>query len=269
MNETKENVIKETSEEKPNLPEIVTKNMKPEQELEFAKTLKKLHLSENDFELFQLMRALQIYKAYYETIPERIEKAALSAEEIALKASIDVETMSVYLEGIAQKAGLAVERLGTDIGDRVRVTFNEIDNQVFKTGRELSEKLRETILAECENSLPLNKLKKAGNILNEAVSGCNRATTEMQKSIKLAKWTHYGVIAAAVLIVVLTSWICFHFHYTAKLSEERITIADQIDMNQAVLIELEKAGKKLEISKSAKNTKLLTIKDAEGVIEFK
>ena len=279
MDEISEKTANGAREEKPaeKIFRIVIEDLTPEQENQFRAALEELHISKDDLEMFQLMRALQIYKAYYESIPQRIEQAAASAEETCNKISYDIETCAAYFEGIRDIANNSIEKFGTNVEDRIRVSFNEIDDQIYKKGHELSEKLKEKILEECENTLPLTELKKAGSILTEAVVNSNRATEAMQKSIKFAKWTHYGVITAAVAVVVLVSWIFFHFRYATRLSEERITVVDQIGINQAVLIELSKAGKKLEITTSKKNTKLLSMKDAdgwksttgEGVIEFK
>ena len=271
MPETENSSVKkpENTREKEPAPgevlfKVVINDLSPEQVNQFRDTLEELHLSKDDSELFQLIRALQIYKAYYETIPERIEQAAVAAEEISSKTATELESAAGYFEAISGTAHTAIEKFGTDIADRIRVSFNTIDDQIHKKGNELSDILREKIYGECESSLmpAMNELKKAGSILTETVKKSHNATVKLEKNINLAKWTHYGAISVAVIVSILAMWVFFHFRYSTRLSEERIIVANEIGMNQAVLIELSKAGKRLELS--GKNRNLVSIQNAEG-----
>ena len=257
-----------TQETKPGPGEILFKvvinDLSPEQVNQFRDTLEELHLSKDDSEIFQLIRALQIYKVYYETIPERIEQAAAAAEEISSKTATELESAAGYFEAISGTAHTAIEKFGSDIADRIRVSFNTIDDQIHKKGNELSDTLKEKIYGECENSLTpaMNELKKAGTVITETVKKSHNATIKLEKSVNLAKWTHYGAISAAVFFSILAMWFFFHFRYSTRLSEERVFLANEIGMNQAVLIELSKAGKRIELSGKKRN--LISIQDAEG-----
>ncbi len=49
---------------------------------EFFRNLHEAGISPNDVELARLLRALQLYKAYYETIPGAVQKAAAEIERL-------------------------------------------------------------------------------------------------------------------------------------------------------------------------------------------
>src|SRR5437867_10929751 len=54
---------------------------------EFFQNLHEAGISPNDVELARLLRALQLYKTYYETIPASVQKAAAEIER--LKQEVD------------------------------------------------------------------------------------------------------------------------------------------------------------------------------------
>jgi len=49
---------------------------------EFFRNLHEAGISPNDVELARLLRALQLYKSYYETIPASVQKAAAEIERL-------------------------------------------------------------------------------------------------------------------------------------------------------------------------------------------
>src|SRR5947199_9714321 len=77
---------------------------------EFFRNLHEAGISPNDVELARLMRALQLYKAYYETIPAAVQKAAAEIERLKRETerlSSDARDSS---EAGAQLAGPVIEQ---------------------------------------------------------------------------------------------------------------------------------------------------------------
>ena len=65
----------------------LTEGLSPEQRSEFFQALHEAGITTHDVELARLLRALQLYKTYYETIPASVQKAAAEIER--LKQEID------------------------------------------------------------------------------------------------------------------------------------------------------------------------------------
>ncbi len=53
-----------------------------EQQAEFFRNLHEAGISPNDVELARLLRALQLYKVYYESIPATVQEAAAKIEQL-------------------------------------------------------------------------------------------------------------------------------------------------------------------------------------------
>lgn len=125
-------------------------------------------------------------------------------------------------------------------------------------------------------------LMEAKEELSKVVAENKRISRELLKDVNADKRVRYATILSACLIAIAASWIVFHFHYEARMTEERIsainTVVRQMEHNQDVLFELAKANRRLELQDGEKKgEKLLAISNAEGytslgkagVIKFK
>jgi signal transduction histidine kinase len=147
--------------------------------------------------------------------------------------------------------------------------------------RGISTDFKENLTVAMKESLPLSELKEAGKTLTDTIAASNQASAELRNNIKVAGLTRIGVIAAATLVVIVASWLVTHFHYESRFEKARLSVVsrviEQVEDNQAILNELAKANRRLELSRSESGTKLLAISNAKGytstskagVIKFK
>ena len=129
-------------------------------------------------------------------------------------------------------------------------------------------------------NIDIEKLK-AGKTFTETIAASNQASAELRNNIRIAGLTRIGVIAAATLVVIIASWLVIHFHYESRFEKARLGVVgrviEQVEDNQAILNELAKANRRLELSRGESGTKLLAISNARGytstskagMIEFK
>jgi hypothetical protein len=99
----------------------------------------------------------------------------------------------------------------------------------------------------------------------------------------MARRIHLGAYALGGFLIVcslaLVSWISLHQWYLGRIERERTALVGQIEQNRAVLLELAKSHRTLELLQGPEDShrKLLVMKDASGwqskrnhgVIEFK
>src|SRR5213083_3109885 len=88
---------------------------------EFFRNLHEAGISPNDVELARLLRALQLYKAYYETIPGAVQKAASEIERLKR----EIERLSSDARD-SSEAGAQLAGQVTEEADRVRHDLTQI-----------------------------------------------------------------------------------------------------------------------------------------------
>jgi len=112
---------------------------------EFFQNLHEAGISPNDIELARLLRILQLYKAYYESIPAAVQLAAAQVERLSIDARHSSESCARLTDQFVQKAERFRQDL-TDIYDRVEeATHESAENLASRMDELLSVRFEQTV----------------------------------------------------------------------------------------------------------------------------
>src|SRR5438034_2387438 len=103
---------------------------------EFFRNLHEAGISPNDVELARLLRALQLYKSYYETIPGAVLKAAAEIERLKR----EIERLSSDARD-SSEAGAQLAGQVTEEAERVRQDLTQIHKDVEEAMRQSAQSL--------------------------------------------------------------------------------------------------------------------------------
>ena len=255
------------------LKATLTEGLPQEQVTEFYKLLHETGISRYDVEILLLMRTLGTFQKFYAEIPKSIHAAADRMQKVDAAIDNMANSLNQSLNDF--------DELTDSIGAHVKEASKKAMNRAAAEMRTISAGFKENLTAAMNESLPLSELKEAGKTFTDTIAESNRASAELRNDIKVAGLTRIGVIAAATLAVILASWLVIYFLYQSRFENERLSVVgivvDQVENNQAILSELSRANRKLELSYNESGQKLLTISNArgytstskEGVIAFK
>jgi hypothetical protein len=254
---------------------------------EFFRTLHEAGISQNDVELARLLRALQLYKAYYESIPAAVEKAAAEIERIKGEVESFSRDAHQSSETSAQLAGQVIQET-----ERVRTDLAKIQEQIEKgmvqSSEGIASRMAELLKAGIEKTvlLPLQTrladLAGSSKEFGDAIAQSNKAVALLRDNVKVIRrsylWT-YGLSGLLIVCALFSvSWLCLHQWYSDQIEKERAASVGYMEKNRTVLLGLAKSHRTLELIQNPDrpNSKLLIMKDASGwqsagkcgVIEF-
>jgi DNA repair exonuclease SbcCD ATPase subunit len=253
---------------------------------EFFQNLHEAGISPNDVELARLLRSLQLYKAYYESIPAAVQAAAAEIERLKQeidRLSADARRSS---EASANCAGQVIQE-----AEHVRQDLTKIHEQVEEATRGGAERVAgrmadflsvslETALHPLETRLA--ELAGSNGAFDDAIARSDQAAAALTQNAALARRVHLGAYALATFLIAcalsLGSWFSLHQWYEDRIKRERADLVQQVEKNRAVLLKLAEWHRTLELLQDPDHPsrKLLVMKDASGwqstrnhgVIEF-
>ena len=271
--------------------EALSDGLDDKQKAEFYQVMLNAGLSADDGVLAKLLRALQLYKAYYAEIPEAIQKAVLDVRRLTRRAERVEDAGKESLNQILQHAAQvdeslkrihlhieeATEKASASVSSRMADAREKIKSHIEDTSDQAAAAVAERMAAAMEKALPLAELTEAGKVFSDVVASGRQASSELNKNLKAIRRAHYFAYALAAVALVLVFWAYTHFRYETRLEKERAAIVAQVDGNQAVLLELARSKRRLELANGEKGSKMLVIRNAtgwtsagnHGVIEFK
>lgn len=257
------------------------------QKAEFFRTLHEIGISPNDVELGRLLRALQLYKAYYETIPSAVKEAAGKIEHLKQEIERISNDTRGSLDAGAQLTGQVIQET-----EKIHQDLTQIQKHVEEAMRQsapsMASHMAEQITADIEQKVlsplqnRLDKLAGSNKAFDDAIVRNNKAAAALEKSTTMARrfrfWTYALGGCAVVCSFVLVFWFFLHRWYADQIDQECAELIKQVKTNRAVLQQLSKSHRTLELLQdpTQPNRKLLIMKDAsgwqsaskQGVIEF-
>lgn len=256
----------------------LAKGLTDEKRAEFFQTLHEAGIDPRDSVLARLLRALQLYKAYYEKIPADIQKAVADIER--LKDGID-NSAEDAMQSVS--AGEQILDQVIKVASKVEASLSQlqvhIDDVVHKSSKAITQKMTETLRTATAKAIPIEELAAAGSTFKDAVATSEQATASLYRNIKGIRQAHLFTYVMGTCSLVIVFWVFLHLRYERMTDENRTTVIEQVKDNQAVLNELAIRQRRMELVPDSKNPKrkLLVIDDAEGwttknkqgVIEFK
>ena len=254
---------------------------------EFFRNLHEAGISPNDVELARLLRALQLYKAYYESIPAAVRAAAAEIERLKQeidRLSADARSSSEASGRLAGQVIREAERFRQDltgIRERVEVAARgSAENLASHMAELLTANIEKTVLQPLESRL--DELAGLNLAFDDAIKRSNNAAVALGQSVALARRVHFGAYALGALVIAcsltLASWFYLDRLYADRFERDRAALVQQIEKNRAVLLKLAESHRTLELLQDPErpHRKLLVMKDAscwqstrnQGVIEF-
>ena len=264
--------------------EKFAQNLPDDKKAEFFRVLQEAGIQPQDSDLIRLLRALQIYKSYYEEIPVSINKGIEEMRQIEEK----MQRLRKEIEDLANNSGqsaVAGERLlekviheSSQVGERVKHMQTHVEAAVEKSVELVSLRVKETLDEVVNKSIPLEALSAAGMDITEAVAESRRATASMRNDVRVIRVTHVFSCLVASLVLIFIFWGCLFYQFEQKEAEIRNAVSAEIKVNQDILSTLVKTRHNFELVTDTNNPrrKLLFIKNAKGwttldkygVIEF-
>jgi hypothetical protein len=261
--------------------------LSPGQRSEFFQVLHEAGITAHDVELAQLLRALQLYKAYYESIPLAVQAAigemsrlkqevatlsaaatqqAASVSRIADEILVEAQQFRGHLEGIHLHLEAAIQKSAEALATQMAGM--------------LQARIGETVLTPLQQQL--TDLLAANDALDQAIEKGKAAAAGMQKHAHVARQIHLGGYAVASLVIVSVlvagSWLFIRSSYAHQLQRERVALVHDNEKNRQVLLKLAESGRTLELRQDPKRPQVyyLVMKAASGwestqhhgVIEF-
>ncbi len=233
----------------------LAEGLSPEQRSEFFQILHQTGITRQDVELARLLRALQLYKAFYQEIPARVFEAVKETDALVLRIKSLQESLSNRLD----TALTQLER-NVQVASTISSQFREAKSVITVAIEKATSDVALALDLALRNSLSAGLLKPFESFLENIEDQCGRTTGEAKQitlQLKQARSIHIGAyaLAAAVIALALTGvlWFTAARHYTQR---EELLI-QQIDRNRQVLSELARKGEVLEMQRDPDDSRKL------------
>lgn len=247
---------------------------------EFFRNLHEAGIGPNDVELAKLLRVLQLYKTYYESIPEAVRKAAAEMERIT-KHTRGCADASALLAGQMLEESIQFRQEVSKIRETIGEALTEsTEALVQQTAQSLESAIEKNVLLPLKNRI--HDLAQSNLGFEEAIARSDSAAKALRRNADLTRHVHLGtyILASltAVVLAVMGSWFYLNQVYMEQLGKERAALLQEISQNRTVLLELAKSHRTLQLVHDPQHPerKLLAMKDASawqsndghGVLEF-
>ena len=235
--------------------EELAEGLSEDQKTEYFKTLHEVGVSPSDVELARLLKALQLYKGYYESIPEAVKNSAGKIDQLKQ----EIEKLSVDaragLDAGAMLAGQVIKE-AEKVSQGVSGIGVYIDNAMRQSAEGLTKHLSGQLTKGIKDSLtPLEgrliQLVAANKTFDDAITQSKKAAILLQQNAATARkgqfWA-YGLCSLLVVCsLVAVSWLWIHRSYEVQYAAKYEALVKQNDRNRAVLLRLSKLNKSLEL----------------------
>jgi len=267
--------------------ERLAEGLSPEQRSEFFQVLHETDITAHDVELARLLRVLQLYKAYYESIPSAIQTAVEDISRVKEEIAALVSAATQQAPAVSKIADEVLAEARNFQGQLAGIHLH-VEAAIEKSAQTLATRMAgllhsridETVLAPLHQQL--TDLVTANQALDQAIEKSKTATAGMQKHAAVARQIHLGGYALASLVIasvlIFGSWLFIRSSYAQQMQRERLALVRDNEKNRHVLLKLAESGRTLELRQDPKRPQInfLFMKHASGwesnqhhgVIEF-
>jgi hypothetical protein len=244
----------------------LAENLPDKQRAEYYTILHELEINPKaDIELARLLQVLQLYKTYYETIPEAIQKASLnilkpvqetvnSIAQLLIGVRTEGETIITGVKNEGEKIVTEIKKLTTETKKSAetcqqstatsQMLLEQLNTEAKAVSDGVSEHMRKLLSDTLKEVWPLEDFKNVGQELSTVIKEGKEASVVMRKSAKATKWTHVGYFAVAWAFALAIAFISIriydHLQFEQRLDEERTAMSERHEKNSEVLLELDK-----------------------------
>jgi hypothetical protein len=266
---------------------LLAEGMTAEQRSEFFQALHQANILGHDAELAKLLRALQLYKGYYDSIPiavqaaaDRIERIRQEVFALSDRTGQNAQTVSNMAEQLildAAKLHQALTGVHTSVEKVIQDSAGNLASQI---GDRVRARIEDTMLPGLRERLL--QVSGATAALNQAADHSNAAASTLRQEARLARRIHVGAytLAAFIVAAVLTlgSWLQIHRWYSRQIELDRVALAQGMEKHREILLKLARSNHTLEFVQDPKRRGkcFLVMENAtgwqsslrQGVIEF-
>ena len=163
----------------------LTEGLSSEQRIEFFRTLHEAGIADDDVELVQLLRALQLYKAFYEEIPARVREAVEDADILGAR-------IKSLHDGIAQHLDNALAQLkqNTEAASKICAQLRDTETHLAAAVEKSAATVVESLESVLRQLLSAALLKPFENCLSDIRDQCARTANQAKQvtnELKLAQ----------------------------------------------------------------------------------
>lgn len=266
---------------------LLAEGMTAEQRCEFFQSLHQANILGHDAELAKLLRALQLYKSYYDSIPiavqaaaDRLERVRQEVFALSDRTGQNAQTVSNLAEQLILDAGKIHQALTAVHTSVEKVIQESAGNLASQIGDRVRVWIEDTMLPGMRDRLL--QVASATAALNDAAVRSKDAASTVKQEARLARRIHIGAYALAAVIVaaVLTlgSWLRVHRWYSRQIELDRVALAQGMEKHREILLKLARSNHTLELVQDPKRRGkcFLVMENAtgwqssfgQGVIEF-
>jgi hypothetical protein len=223
----------------------LTAGLSPEQRSEFFQALHEAGITPHDAELARLLRALQLYKAFYEEIPSRIHDALTEAHALA-------DGIKTLLDSSLKRLDAAVTQLGqtTQLASETLNQLQALDRMLAAAVEESTDKVTKSLDSALRKALSTALLEPFEDSVRDIHQSCTSTANQAKQittELKLARGMHIGGYALATVLcalaLTLLSWISISRYY----AQREIELLRTVDQNRQILTELAHRGNDFEL----------------------
>ena len=240
----------------------LAEGLSAEQRSEFFQALHEADITAHDLELARLLRVLQLYKAYYESIPLAVQTAA--GDISRLKQEIAALSSCCHPTGrqlFPRSPGRSSLKLNTSkVNWRGSICMwkppfeKSAQTLATRMAALLHSRIDETVLAPLHQQL--TDLVAANQALDQAIEKSKTAAAGMQKHAAVARQIHLSGYALASLVIAIVlvagSWLFIRSSYAQQMQHERLALVRDNEKNRQVLLKLAESGRTLELRQDPK-----------------
>jgi uncharacterized protein YoxC len=221
------------------------KNLSSEDRAELFQVLHEADFGPDDRVLAKLLRALQIYKALYEEIPTRVQKALHEAHTFMAGTKDLLDDFSGKVEETATQLGQTAQ-LVSDTLNELRALDRTVAAAVEESTAEVTRSL-DSALRKAVSTALLQPFEDSVRDIHQSCTSTANQAKQMVTELKLARRIHIGAYALATILCALAltvlSWISISRHY----AQREIELLRTVDQNRQILFELARRGNDFEL----------------------
>jgi uncharacterized protein YoxC len=221
------------------------KNLSPEDRAELFQVLYEADFGPDDRVLAKLLRALQIYKAFYEQIPTNVQEALHEADTFMTGTKDLVDDFSEKVEATTTQLGQTA-KLVSDTLNELRALDRKLAAAVEASTAEVTRSL-DSALRNALSTALLQPFEDSVRDIHQSCTSTANQANQMVTEVKLARRIHIGSYALATILCALAltvlSWISISRHY----AQRELELLRTLDQNRQILSELAHRGNDFEL----------------------
>jgi uncharacterized protein YoxC len=221
------------------------RNLSPEDRAELFQVLYEADFGPDDRVLAKLLRALQIYKAFYEQIPARVQKVLQEADTLIAGTKDLLDDFDEKFEKTTTQLGQTTQ-LASDTLNQLQALDRMLATAVEESTAEVTKSL-DSALRKALSTALLQPFEDSVRDIHQSCTRTADKAKQMASELKFARRIHIGGYALATVLCALAfsvlSWVSISRYY----AQRELELLRTLDQNRQILSELARRGNDFEL----------------------